>query len=127
MIKTHRIIVAGTRHENNKDSVYAFLDHYTKDLDNDLVVIVCGCCPDSPDVFADEWAKDKGVDVDYFPADWDKHKSIAGAIRNRKMALNATHLIAFWDGVSTGTKNMIQEAYKEKLIYKVIPTTWRNT
>lgn len=36
-------------------------------------------------------------------------------MRNREMAANADALIAFWDGKSRGTKNMIEEAQKRGL------------
>ena len=41
-------------------------------------------------------------------------------IRNKTMAGNANHLIAFWDGVSTGTANMIDVAKKNGIICKVV-------
>jgi hypothetical protein len=36
------------------------------------------------------------------------------------MAKNADALIAFWDGKSRGTKNMIDEAAKNNLLIRVI-------
>lgn len=36
------------------------------------------------------------------------------------MAQYANHLIAFWDGESKGTKNMIDEATKQGLLVDVI-------
>jgi predicted Rossmann fold nucleotide-binding protein DprA/Smf involved in DNA uptake len=48
--------------------------------------------------------------VNRFPADWNKHGRGAGMIRNRLMAHNADALIAVWDGVSSGTDNMISLA-----------------
>jgi hypothetical protein len=45
-----------------------------------------------------------------FKADWDKHGKAAGPIRNQQMAQEADGLIAFWDGKSRGTKDMIQKA-----------------
>lgn len=45
-----------------------------------------------------------------FPADWDKYGRRAGPIRNREMAEYADALLAYWDGKSRGTKNMIEEA-----------------
>ena len=36
-------------------------------------------------------------------------------MRNRQMAENADALIAYWDGESRGTKNMIEEAKKRGL------------
>ena len=47
------------------------------------------------------------------PADWDKHKKAAGAIRNQQMAQAGDALIAFWDGKSKGTKDMIEKMTRQ--------------
>ena len=49
------------------------------------------------------------------PADWESHGRRAGFIRNIEMAQSAEALIAVWDGVSRGTKHMIEEAKKHGL------------
>lgn len=84
-----------------------------------------------------EWfAKDWKFELIEMPAKWDdidhpkakvKHKrnggkynAAAGPIRNEEMAKIATHAIIFWDGQSSGSKNMIENAKKYNLIYKVI-------
>lgn len=41
-------------------------------------------------------------------------------IRNREMAKAADSLIAFWDGKSKGTANMIQTSEKMGLAVKVV-------
>lgn len=54
-----------------------------------------------------------GTAIKEFPADWTGFGKAAGPIRNREMAEYAApdgELIAFWDGVSTGTKDMINVA-----------------
>ena len=50
-----------------------------------------------------------------FLAQWDKYGRQAGPMRNRQMAENADALIAYWDGESRGSKNMIEEAKKRGL------------
>ena len=54
------------------------------------------------------------------PADWKKHGKSAGHRRNHQMALEADGLLAFWDGRSPGTKNMIEEAHKARLTTHVV-------
>ena len=54
-----------------------------------------------------------------YRADWETHGRAAGPIRNRKMAENASALIALWDGASRGTKNMIETAQKKGLLVYV--------
>ena len=40
-------------------------------------------------------------------------------MRNAVMADNADALIAYWDGISRGTKNMIDEARKRGLAVRI--------
>lgn len=62
----------------------------------------------------------QGVPIKEFPADWDKHGKAAGFIRNRQMAEYSDALIAFWDGKSRGTKNMIEEMNRLEKPVRVI-------
>ena len=52
--------------------------------------------------------------------DGTKYNALAGPIRNEEMAKIATHLIAFFDGSSSGTKSMIGLGEKYNLISKVV-------
>ena len=72
------------------------------------------------DGLGERWAKEKGITVHAFPADWNTHGKYAGPIRNKVMAMEAEALIAFWDGKSKGTKNMIDTARKQGLEVYVI-------
>ncbi len=62
------------------------------------------------DCLANRWAEEQRIPVTEFKADWKRFGKAAGPIRNREMAANAEALIAIWDGVSRGTKNMIDLA-----------------
>ena len=62
------------------------------------------------DSLAIRYAKELRRKYTVFRADWRTHGKAAGPIRNRQMAEYADTLIAFWDGKSRGTKNMIDEA-----------------
>lgn len=55
----------------------------------------------------------------FYPG-WEKYNKAAGFIRNKKMANYADALIAFWDGKSRGTFNMIEEAGKLGLVIKIV-------
>lgn len=66
--------------------------------------------------FADEYNLDKKI---FYP-DWNKYGKRAGFIRNKDIVENSDKLIAFWDGVSKGTKLTIDLA-KEKIDIIVIP------
>ena len=67
------------------------------------------------DRLGEEFASSVGLQIQRFPADWDKHGKRAGYLRNTEMAENAEALIALWDGKSRGTKMMIETATKKGL------------
>lgn len=67
------------------------------------------------DRLGERYAREQALPLHQYPAEWVKHGKSAGPIRNRKMADNAEALIAIWDGESSGTRNMIQEALKRSL------------
>ena len=67
----------------------------------------------------EQYAAEKGYAVLRFPADWDRFGKAAGYMRNEQMAKNADALVAFWDGTSKGTKNMIQLAKRYDLKIRV--------
>ena len=75
----------------------------------DDITVVCGKAKGS-DTLGEQYAKEHGYEVQYFPADWNRYGKVAGYIRNTTMAKNADALVAFWDGESPGTKHMIETA-----------------
>lgn len=111
-----RVIIAGTRYFDN----YALLKEYCdymlskKTEDGEEISILSGRASGA-DTLGEKYAAERGYKVLYFPADWEQYGKQAGPIRNRQMADNADALIAFWDGKSRGTKNMIEEAQKRGL------------
>jgi hypothetical protein len=81
----------------------------------EVSTVISGACPKGADKFGELYASLNNLPLILFPADWDKYKKKAGYIRNVEMANNAAALIAFWDGVSPGTKHMINIAKEKKL------------
>jgi hypothetical protein len=99
-----KTIVAGGR----DFSGYAFVAEHLDSKDT-ISEIVCGLAP-GVDTLGEQWALAMGVSIKRFPADWDQYGNDAGYIRNAEMAAYADCLIAFWDGRSTGTHDMIKLA-----------------
>lgn len=71
------------------------------------------------DYLGEIWASTNGIPIKAFPANWKEHGKAAGPIRNAEMADYAQFLIAFWDGKSRGTKNMIEQMSSRKKPYLV--------
>jgi hypothetical protein len=55
-----------------------------------------------------------------YPAEWGRYDKRAGMFRNQQMSRVATHLVAFWDGESPGTKAMIDTAKADGLMVRVV-------
>ena len=100
-----KLIIAGSRNID-KHKVMHWLDR--NGVDDEDLEIICGMAK-GPDLAGKEWASTLPVPVIEFPADWDKYGKKAGYIRNAQMAAYADELLAFWDGKSKGTRNMIEE------------------
>lgn len=65
------------------------------------------------DRIAGQEAQKAGLRVEEHPANWDLHGKAAGLLRNERMAqLGADLCIAFWDGSSKGTLDMMERAAK---------------
>lgn len=63
-----------------------------------------------------KFALENNIPIEEHYPNWKKYGKKAGCLRNIKMAKSgAEALIAVWDGESTGTKNMIDEAIKRGL------------
>lgn len=104
-----KIIVAGSRGFND----YWLMKETLKDLPKDCE-IVSGMARGA-DMLAVNYAVNNGYKLVKFPANWEYIGKRAGYVRNAKMAKYANELIAFWDGESKGTKNMIEVAKKHGL------------
>ena len=56
----------------------------------------------------------RNIPYERYYANWDKYRRSAGPIRNWEMALQGTHLLAFYNG-SSGTSSMIYYAKRHDL------------
>lgn len=110
-----KVVIAGSRDFTDYDFLKRVLDSRIFDTD----VIISGGAR-GVDTLAELYAKERGLKCIVFRADWKKYGKSAGPIRNRQMAMEGTHLIAFWDGESRGTKNMIEQAKNFNLDVEVI-------
>ncbi len=72
------------------------------------------------DALGEKWAREHHVFLKRFPAQWEKYGKRAGYLRNVEMGEYGEALLAFWDGVSRGTKHMINIARKKGLQVMVI-------
>lgn len=113
-----RVIIAGGRDFADYELLSKTMDEYLSEITDDIS-IVCGQARGA-DTLGEQYAKEHGYNVQYFPAEWKRYCKAAGYIRNTEMAKNADALVAFWDGASLGTKHMIATAERLHLDVKVV-------
>lgn len=115
-----RVIIAGGREFSDYQLLSSRMDSLLANKVNEgPVAIVCGKARGA-DTLGERYAKERGYQVLYFPADWDRLGKRAGYVRNEEMAKNADALVAFWDGQSKGTKHMIETAREYRLAVRVV-------
>jgi hypothetical protein len=112
-----KIIIAGGRYFSDYDRLYKSC---SKILEKILDIEIVSGTAKGADMLGERFSKDNGYKLKQFPADWDKFGKSAGYRRNAEMAKYADALIAFWDGNSRGTKNMIDLAEKANLKVRII-------
>ena len=112
-----KYIVAGGRDFTNGVIAHQVLDTFT-----DIDTIISGDARGA-DFLGAMYATEKGIPLQHFPAYWDQYGKAAGYIRNAEMAEHGDALIAFWDGKSKGTMNMIKAMRLHKKPYWVYDYT----
>lgn len=107
------VAMVGTRTQG-KDSLMhvgrLFVECFNRLSPQDIVI--SGGCGTGADYWAKKRCGETGRDYLEVPALWSAHGKAAGPMRNRCIAKVCTHMVAFWDGESPGTRNAIEEAIK---------------
>lgn len=116
----NRFIVCGSRtwkdEQAVKETICSLVTHHGD------VTIVHGGCPTGADSFASKHARSRGAKEEPYYANWNKYGNSAGPIRNEHMAkLGAVECIAFWDGESRGTLDMIRAAVRNGIRVRILP------
>lgn len=106
----YKLIVAGGRTFND----YEFLKQSIDELQLTNLEIVSGKARGA-DSLGERYARERGLVIHEFPAEWSTYGKSAGYRRNADMANFANGCICFWDEKSKGTKHMIDLAMKKEL------------
>jgi hypothetical protein len=127
-----KVIIAGGRDFTNYNLLKSKCD---KILSNQKDIEIISGEASGADKLGEQYSEENNLKLKTFPANWNdfsepckikyrkngsKYNALAGHVRNQKMADYADALIAFWDGSSTGTKDMIDRAKKSNLIIRII-------
>lgn len=108
-----RILITGSRDWTDEKAIAHAIAINTIGKSRWRTTIVHGDCPTGADAIADKLAKEEGLNVESYPADWNKHGKAAGPIRNQQMVdLGADVCLAFPKGQSRGTRQCMRAAEK---------------
>ena len=123
--KEHRVIIAGSREMADYEVAKKAISEAFSEIGGGAPVrIVSGHCRGA-DILGERYARERGIELAVFPAEWNRYGRRAGYIRNCEMADFAAEdgcrgdLIAFWDGRSAGTLDMIRRARAKDLPVQV--------
>ena len=112
------IAVIGSRNFCDYSFFAEKLEHLLQNLSD--YSFVSGGCKDSADALIVRFCQENNFKLIEHLPDWELHKKAAGIIRNKLIINDATHIIAFWDGISKGTANSLKLAEKRNLPIKII-------
>ena len=108
-----RMIVCGSRTFTNRQLCFDTLDRL---LEGKTDVEIISGNADGADKLGEEYASIHALKCTVFVPEWKTFGKRAGIVRNKEMLSYAQEehpvVVAFWDGKSRGTRNMIEIANK---------------
>lgn len=120
-----KVIIAGTRYKDKVNKIpfddFKLVIEAVERSGFEITEVVCGMAI-GVDKLGEQWAIANNIAVKEMPANWNAHGKAAGPIRNRQMAEYADAAVIIWDGVSNGSRNMINEMIRKKKPYFVALT-----
>jgi len=114
-----KIAIVGSRSFSDYNLLKKSMNSFIKDSSISITHIVSGGAKGA-DSLAHQYANENNLQMIVFKPDWKKFGKRAGIVRNSDIIENADIILAFWDGLSSGTKNSIDKALKlnKKVIIK---------
>ena len=113
-LPTKRVVIAGCRDYNNYEEAKEYIDFCLSNVRKENEIIILSGCANGADAIGERYAKENGLKIKKYPANWEKYGRGAGPKRNKEMAEVCDFVICFWDKKSRGTKSMINLAKKNK-------------
>lgn len=118
-MRTFVLMIAGCRHYTKYWQFAKEINKLIKRVPKDQILIVEGGARGT-DYLAYLYGRRNNIPVVTYPADWDGLGNRAGYVRNIEMLEDATHLAAFWDYESRGTRHSIENSKKYEVSLRVI-------
>lgn len=118
------MIIAGSRKFSDYEKLKENCDRILREKleDEEYNVIIVSGHAQGADSLGEQYARERGLELDAHPADWAQYGKAAGVIRNKEMAEVADALIAFPQKgeENRGTRNMVKVARQKNLKVDVV-------
>lgn len=121
-----RLAVVGSRKYKDYHTVSTLLNQFREDYGD--FTLICGMEMSGADGLGHRYATEHNLPIEEYKPDWDDvevpgavvklntygrpYNAMAGMARNTEMAKTCTHVLAFWNGKSPGTLNMLRTCKK---------------
>lgn len=118
-----KVIICGGREFEDYELLKKACDFYlAKKFETGEKIIIVSGGARGADSLGEKYAEERGLEVQRFPADWNKYGKRAGYLRNKQMAEVSNACIAFLSsyGENKGTKMMISIAREKKLLVREV-------
>lgn len=116
-----RVLVCGSRWYDNQPMVDVVLDYLCPNLG--ATTIIEGEARGA-DLMARNWAQERGVTFEPYPAEWSQYGRRAGPIRNQKMLVEGKPdmVVAFHENISesAGTADMLSRVEDADIPYFLV-------
>jgi hypothetical protein len=113
-----KIAVVGSRNFSDYSFFAEKLESIISNLEN--VEFVSGGCPSGGDALITQYCKENNFKLTEHLPEWELHGKKAGFLRNQLIVDDCTHLIAYWNMESKGTKSSIDMAKKQNKPIRII-------
>ena len=114
-----RVVVAGCRDYTDYENAKQFIDFCISNIrKNNEIIIVSGGAKGA-DMLGERYARENGLKIERYLADWETYGKSAGPRRNMQMAKVCDYVICFWDGKSSGTASMIAYAKERNIPIRI--------
>ncbi|MCK9575696.1 MAG: DUF2493 domain-containing protein [Candidatus Pacearchaeota archaeon] len=129
-----KIAIVGSRSFNDYDKLKSVMNTLKEYYKDHKITVVSGGA-NGADKLGEKWANENSLETLIFIPSWDdlshpnarilinkwgkQYDANAGMRRNKDIVDNAHIVIAFWDGVSSGTNDSIKYAKKTKKPLKI--------
>ena len=112
-----KIMISGSRTINDESLISEKLNSALAEYP-DMILISGGAR--GVDSIGEAWAKSHNVQIQQYKPDWKRYGRGAGIVRNKSMVETADLVIIFWDGISKGTKSVIDFCKKRNKSYLLV-------